>query len=223
MKNMKFGISIALVTSVISAILFGLIAKRIGESKTLNFDVTIISYIRGMESPLLTKLMTFFTEIGNGLSIVVITIIVMIVLYKFLDHRRELLFLAGVIMGSSLLNVLLKLLFQRERPTIDRLVEAIGYSFPSGHSMAAFSLYGALAFLIWKHLNTVLGRVMVLIVSSLFIVTIGISRIYLGVHYPSDIIGGYLMSACWLTSSIWFYQSYSERLERAKFKKYAKE
>jgi undecaprenyl-diphosphatase len=215
MKTMKFGLSMALVTSVISAILFGLISKMIRESNTLNFDVTIISYIRGMESPLLTRMMTFFTEIGNGLSIVVITIIVMIVLYKFLDHRRELLFLAWVIIGSSLLNVMLKLLFQRERPTIDRLVEAIGYSFPSGHSMAAFSLYGALAFLIWKHITTVFGRVMVIIVSSLFIVTIGVSRIYLGVHYPSDVIGGYLMSACWLTSSIWFYQSYLERLERA--------
>ena len=120
--------------------------------------------------------------------------------------------LAAVIAGSTLLNTLLKLAFQRARPTIHRIIEASGYSFPSGHSMAAFSLYGGLAFLIWKHIPTAIGRVLMIIVSAAFILTIGMSRIYLGVHYPSDVIGGYFLSGSWLAICIWFYQRYAERL-----------
>ncbi|WP_438349602.1 phosphatase PAP2 family protein [Paenibacillus sp. FA6] len=213
---MKIEFSLTLMISIISAIGFGWIALWIGNARVLNFDQTIISYVQGRESPLLTTILTFFTDIGSGVSISIITIIVMIVLYKFLGHRRELMFLAWVVIGSALLNMLLKLLFQRARPTLHRIVDANGYSFPSGHSMAAFSLYAAIAFLVWKHVPNAIGRMFIIILSSIFILTIGVSRIYLGVHYPSDIIGGYLMSACWLTASIWSYQRYLERLERVR-------
>jgi undecaprenyl-diphosphatase len=165
-----------------------------------------------MESQGMTRWMELFTWIGSGIPVVIITILSMVVLYVFLRHRRELLFLGCVIAGSAILNSLLKLMFQRARPTIHRIIEVSGYSFPSGHSMAAFSLYGGLAFLIWKHIPTVAGRVLMIIVSAMFILMIGMSRIYLGVHYPSDVVGGYFMSGCWLAICIWFYQRYLERV-----------
>lgn len=214
MKNTKNTFSMALVISVICALGFGLIAVLVGNTKTQNFDSTIISWVQGLEAPLLTTIMKFFTIIGSGMPIVIITVIIMAILYLFLGHRRELLFLFWVMIGTSLINKLLKLVFQRTRPTLHRIAEASGYSFPSGHSVAAFALYGALAFLIWKHVPTAIGRILIIILSSLFIAIIGISRIYLGVHYPSDVIGGYLMSACCLTVSIWLYQRYLERVER---------
>ncbi|WP_212771642.1 phosphatase PAP2 family protein [Acinetobacter sp. VT 511] len=117
--------------------------------------------------------MHLFTWIGSEMPVVFITIIAMIVLYVCLRHKRELLFLACVLAGSTLLNALLKLVFQRARPTINRIIEVSGYSFPSGHSMAAFSLYGGLAFLIWKHVPTVTGRVLLIVASAVFILTIG--------------------------------------------------
>ena len=203
-----------LVISVICAIGFGLIAVFVGNAKIQNFDDTIISVVQGIETPQLTTIMKFFTMIGNGIPIAIITIVVMIILYIFLGHRKELIFLVCVVIGSALLNTSLKLIFKRARPDINRIAEAHGYSFPSGHSMAAFTLYGVLAFLVWKHVPTAVGRVTIIILSSLFIAFIGISRIYLGVHYPSDILGGYLMSACWLTVSIWLYQRYLERSKR---------
>lgn len=165
-----------------------------------------------MESQGMTHWMELFTWIGSGIPVVIITILSMVVLYVFLKHRRELLFLGCVIAGSAILNTLLKLMFHRARPTIHRIIEVSGYSFPSGHSMAAFSLYGGLAFLIWKHIPTAVGRVLMIIVSAMFILMIGMSRIYLGVHYPSDVVGGYFMSGCWLAVCIWFYQRYLERV-----------
>lgn len=216
MKNTKLEFSMTLVISVLCAIGFGLIAVLVGNTKIQNFDSTIISVVQGIEAPQLTKIMEFFSMIGTGLPIVFITIGVMIVLYTFLGHRRELIFLLFVLIGTALLNKLLKLIFQRARPTIHRIADANGFSFPSGHSVAAFALYGALAFLVWKHVPTAIGRITIIILSSLFIATIGISRIYLGVHYPSDVLGGYLMSACWLSGSIWFYQRYLERVKRGR-------
>lgn len=212
MQNLKKNISIPLLSAALSLAVFSIIALSISDNQIHRFDDSLITWIQGMESQGMTRWMELFTWIGSGIPVVIITILSMVVLYVFLRHRRELLFLGCVIAGSAILNSLLKLMFQRARPTIHRIIEVSGYSFPSGHSMAAFSLYGGLAFLIWKHIPTAAGRVLMIIVSAMFILMIGMSRIYLGVHYPSDVVGGYFMSGCWLAVCIWFYQRYLERV-----------
>lgn len=212
MQNLKKNISIPLLSAALSLAVFSIIALSISDNQIHRFDDSLITWIQGMESQGMTRWMELFTWIGSGIPVVIITILSMVVLYVFLRHRRELLFLGCVIAGSAILNSLLKLMFQRARPTIHRIIEVSGYSFPSGHSMAAFSLYGGLAFLIWKHIPTAAGRVLMIIVSAMFILMIGMSRIYLGVHYPSDVVGGYFMSGCWLAVCIWFYQRHLERV-----------
>lgn len=202
---------VLLYTSVIYATLFGLIAIAVGNLKIEQFDHLIISFVQGMESPGLTSVMMFFTWIGGGLPIVVIICITMVILFVFLRHRKELIFLVTVVLGSALLNMVLKYLFSRSRPEFHRLIEVSGYSFPSGHSMSAFSFYGALAYLLWRHIPGAVGRVILIVLSSIFILFIGVSRIYLGVHYPSDVIGAYLVSGCWLSCSIWVHQRLMER------------
>lgn len=212
MQNLKKNISIPLLSAALSLAVFSIIALSISDNQIHRFDDSLITWIQGMESQGMTRWMELFTWIGSGIPVVIIAILSMVVLYVFLKHRRELLFLGCVIAGSAILNTLLKLMFHRARPTIHRIIEVSGYSFPSGHSMAAFSLYGGLAFLIWKHIPTAVGRVLMIIVSAMFILMIGMSRIYLGVHYPSDVVGGYFMSGCWLAVCIWFYQRYLERV-----------
>lgn len=212
MQNLKKNISIPLLSAALSLAVFSIIALSISDNQIHRFDDSLITWIQGMESQGMTRWMELFTWIGSGIPVVIITILSMVVLYVFLRHRRELLFLGCVIAGSAILNTLLKLMFHRARPTIHRIIEVSGYSFPSGHSMAAFSLYGGLAFLIWKHIPTAVGRVLMIIVSAMFILMIGMSRIYLGVHYPSDVVGGYFMSGCWLAVCIWFYQRHLERV-----------
>jgi len=204
--NLKLVFTQSFIISLVCATGFALIAILVGEQNIAGFDNRLISLIQGQENVVLTPIMKFFTFIGSGLPITIITIIIMVVLYAVLKFRWELLFFVGVIAGSALLNVVLKLIFHRARPTLHRIVEANGYSFPSGHSMTAFTLYGVLCFLLWKHARVAFTRVLLIIIGSIMIVAIGVSRIYLGVHYPSDVVGGYLASGTWLAVSIWIYQ-----------------
>jgi undecaprenyl-diphosphatase len=174
-----------------------------------SLDSSIISFVQGMESSAMTGIMKFFTFIGAGLPIVIIAVFILIILYFAFGHRRELILFAIAVVGSALLNVLLKLLFHRARPDMHRIIEVTGFSFPSGHAMAAFSLYAILIFLLWKHASTGFARVLLLLIGSACIAVIGLSRIYLGVHYPSDVIAGYLASGFWVFLSIWLYRRYS--------------
>jgi undecaprenyl-diphosphatase len=209
--NSKPAITSTFVISILCAIGFIDLSLRFGTQKIKSLDQSIISFVQGMESPALTTIMKFFTTIGTGLPIVYITIVILFVLYFLLGHRRELLLLLGVTVCSALLNVILKQLFHRERPSLHRLVEQTGLSFPSGHAMAAFSLYATLIYLLWRHTSTSFGRIILVAVGSLLIAAIGVSRIYLGVHYPSDVIGGYLASGSLVFMSIWIYQRYIRR------------
>ena len=87
---------------------------------------------------------------------------------------------------------------QRPRPTEFRLIEETGYSFPSGHSMISLAFYGYLIYLIYKYINNKhLKRILIIILSTLICI-IGVSRIYLGVHYTSDVLGGFLISIAYL-------------------------
>jgi len=175
------------------------------------FDEAIIHVIQGKESPLWTAFAEFCAFIGSTVPVIVISLLTMLFLFLVLKHREELILFILVVGGSALLNVVLKRLFTRERPTIHRILEETGYSFPSGHAMAAFSLYGVIIFLLWKHIRPRWGRVLLLIFGALIIVMIGISRIYAGVHYPSDVLAGFLVSGSWLAFWIYWYQWYRER------------
>lgn len=209
--NLKTQLSRAWVLSLLCAIGFGVMALLVSDHKIASFDDAIITFVQGLESPALTSVMKLFSYLGGGYPVVIVTLITLLVLYKVLHHRRELVLFIGVVAGSALLNQALKSLFQRERPTLYRIIEANGFSFPSGHSMAAFTMYGVLAFLLWRHIPTSLGRATLIVCSTAMITAIGLSRIYLGVHYPSDVFGGFLASGCWLAFSIWFFQRGQER------------
>jgi len=201
----------ALVIGFISLIGFSFIAVLIGVGKVAEFDQALISFIRGFETPALTSIMKLFTFIGSFPVVLVIFLIVSFIFYRVLKSRTEIFLVAAVIVGTQVINLLLKLLFHRARPDIHLLIDVGGYSFPSGHAMSAFAVYGILTFVFWRHIPKSIGRISLIIGSSMFILFIGMSRIYLGVHYPSDIIGGYFASAAWLTVAIWFFQSYKER------------
>ena len=197
--------------SILCMLSFALVALWIGDHQIAEFDDRWIDLIQGWENDTLTPIMKLFTSIGAGIPVVILTLAFMGFLYVVFHHRNELLFFAGVVIGSALLNMVLKLIFHRARPTLHRIVDANGYSFPSGHSMGAFTLYGVLCFLLWKHAGPLYLRMMIIAAGIAIVLLIGISRIYLGVHYPSDVIGGYLASGTWLTASIWFYQRRMER------------
>ncbi|RFU70627.1 PAP2 family protein [Peribacillus saganii] len=206
--SLKVHLLIAFMISLVSLMFFVVMAILVRKHSIVDFDRTIITYVQGFETPILTSIMKFFTFIGGTIPIVLISLIVLFILHKVLKHRSELILFVAVIAGANLLFVSLKLLFRRARPDLHRLIEAANYSFPSGHATVAFALYGVLTFILWRHISTCFGRTTLIILSIIMIFFIGISRIYLGVHYPSDVIAGYFISSFWLTFAIWFYQRY---------------
>ncbi|WP_150268479.1 phosphatase PAP2 family protein [Paenibacillus tepidiphilus] len=190
---------------------FALIATLVVQEGTLAFDRSVISFVQGMETGGLTFLAKGLSLVGSTGLVIGISIVAMVLLFCLLKHWAELAFFLVASLGSQLLNISMKLWFRRERPNIHRLAEAAGYSFPSGHSMAAFTLYGVLAYLLWRHTRSRKERLLLILFAVLMTLGIGWSRIYLGVHYPSDVIGGYAASGAWLMLCIACFTAYRNR------------
>lgn len=199
------------IVTIICFLLFVGIAYSIRVNNIILFDDPVISFIQGLESPTWTVIMKWFTAVGSVSVMTIIAICTCIMLYVVLKHRKELILFLGVVLGSVLMNIMLKNLFKRIRPDLHRLIEIEGFSFPSGHSMAAFSFYGILTYLLWKHIRPKVARIILLSISASLILLIGVSRIYLGVHYPSDIIGGYFISSAWLLICIICFERFKNR------------
>ena len=204
--------SLLLFLILLTLVGFGVMAFLVNGDQIIRFDRAIISFAQGLENPVLTSIMKFFTFLGSGESIKVLAFVTAIILFFFLKHRSELLLFLVVLVGSPIIWRSLKELFQRARPDLHRLIEIGGYSFPSGHATNAMTLYGILTFLLWRHIPTRSGRTVLLVLSSIIIFLIGFSRIYLGVHYPSDVIAGYMIGGFWLALAIWVYQFIKEKL-----------
>ncbi|WML31596.1 phosphatase PAP2 family protein [Neobacillus sp. OS1-32] len=209
--KLRLYLTIAFVLSVLCIIGFAMVSLFVKDHQIIGFDRTIISAVQGLESPGLTKVMKLFTFIGSTEFVIILSLLLVFFLYKVLQHRLEVVLFIVVLMGSGIINQLLKQFFHRVRPDFHRLIEISGYSFPSGHGMNAFTVYVMISFLLWRHISSRLGRGVLIFFSIMMILAIGISRIYLGVHYPSDVIGGYLASGVWVSMAIFFFQFYKEK------------
>jgi membrane-associated phospholipid phosphatase len=165
------------------------------------FDNILIWLVRYFANPTLDSMMIFISNLGYGsiYGFIVVAAFTILVMYK---RWLEFAGLAICFSGGAILNYILKNLFERARPDAFRIVAASGYSFPSGHAMVSIYSYGMLAFLIARNIKSWRWRYVLAAITILFIVAMGISRIYLGVHYPSDVIAGYTAGGMWLMFSI---------------------
>ncbi|WP_241657760.1 phosphatase PAP2 family protein [Anaerobacillus alkaliphilus] len=189
---------------------FALLTYFVRNKHTTAFDELLLKKVKAMEAPFVTTIMKGFGFIGATLPVIVISIILLIILYRLHKNRSEVYLFIIVLLGSTAFNVLVKTLIKRKRPISDLIIES-GYSYPSGHTVGAVSLYGIITFLFWRKLETTQGRVSLIFFSVIMIMIMGFSRIYLGVHYPTDILGAYLLSGIWLYLTIWIYQLIMER------------
>ena len=136
----------------------------------------------------------FITNFGGAIFLIVVTI----VLFILIKNKKIRLSIFSNLVIITILNQLLKRILQRPRPTEYRIIEETGYSFPSGHSMISMAFYGYLIYLIYKYVKNKYIKWISIILLSILICAIGISRIYLGVHYTSDVLGGFLISISYL-------------------------
>lgn len=187
-KNIKW------IISTISIILFLIVSLYLIKINDNIIDKNVYNLIISTKSNIMTlifKIITFFASI----EFMIITSIVILFLKK-LKHIRFYILLN--IVNDVILNNLLKFIFKRERPLDLMLTQESGYSFPSGHTMVACIFYGFIIYLIRKSKYSKRIKNIITIILSILIFLIGISRIYLGVHYATDVIGSYLVSISYL-------------------------
>ena len=159
-------------------------------------DMLITDFVvNNVRTPWLTPLMESLSNIATAPTLIVM----LLVLAAFVPGRHPGWFCTFNIAGSALLNQVLKAIVQRPRPDVAlRLVHAGGYSFPSGHSMAAMAFFGLLIWLVWRTVEDKRIRVLICSALAVLIALIGFSRIYLAVHYFTDVIAGFAISFIWL-------------------------
>lgn len=163
-----------------------------------NYDSRITAFVTSFRTPALNKFMQAITQIGDFYGYLFLAIATTIFFYLKFRNWRFVLEMFFVLIISGLSNFALKQVFGRARPDVEHLVSVATLSYPSGHAMSAISFYGFLIYLIYNFkLNSILKWFLILLFASM-IFLIGISRIYLGVHFPSDIAGGYIAGFIWV-------------------------
>ncbi|WP_148103380.1 phosphatase PAP2 family protein [Hymenobacter rigui] len=175
--------------------IFAEVAEDIWESGGFIGDQTILRWIHQLESPGLDTLALALTTAGG--PVVMSTVGGIITLWLLWRHcSTQALFFALSVGGAVALNVVTKLVFGRPRPALwESIAPAKFYSFPSGHAMGSAALAAALGFLVWQQP----WRWPVWVLGSLFALGVGLSRMYLGVHFPSDVLAGWVCSIGWVT------------------------
>lgn len=179
--------------------LFANLAEEVSTGQPLTIiDARFSNWLHAQATPWLTRVMFVITNIHSTLGITVMTLGVFVCLWR----RRLSRWMAGfalTVYGGMLLNFWLKGIFQRSRPRFeDPLLTLNTYSFPSGHTMAATVFYGVLVAIVISQSRSWFSRVLAILAAVFMVALVGFSRIYLGVHYLSDVLGAMVEGAAWL-------------------------
>ncbi|HZU42418.1 MAG TPA: phosphatase PAP2 family protein [Terriglobales bacterium] len=193
-------ISVSLVAAMLSLLLFAWLAEEVLETDTARFDNFVRAAVHGWASPGLTSFMQAMTWIGS-VKFLVAFVAVCVAVFLYARWRRAAFLLLIAVAGAIPLDAVLKVAFHRARPVpfFETQLPA-SYSFPSGHALFAFCIFGVLAAVTAARTSRIWLRVVIWAFAGAMVFLIGLSRIYLGVHYPSDVIAGYLAAAIWVST-----------------------
>lgn len=179
------------------------IAKMVFREKKEHFDQRAFKFLASQVNDINTDVMQVFTFLGTH-TFLIPAILSLVAYFLFIKkHRWYSIKVPVVAISSVLLMFLLKLVFQRDRPLTPLLKAAQGYSFPSGHALMSITFYGLLIFLVWQNFKSLWTRWILTISLSMLIIIIGVSRVYLRVHYFSDVLAGFCVGLMWLLLSLW--------------------
>lgn len=192
----KFNIFIV----VLCLILFSGICYGVLSYDSLVIDTKVYSFIAAnIMSDGITSVLKVITELGG----VAFTVLAGVLIFMFCKKIRW--FVTFDLVGVTLINQVIKHIVRRPRPNVLRLVEEDGYSFPSGHSMVSMAFYGIIIYLVYKNVTNKYLKWTLITLLSLLILSIGFSRIYVGVHYFTDVVGGFLLGIAYLIIYINIY------------------
>ena len=175
------------------------------------FDDVIAAFVQSFRNDYLTSYFVWMSYIGS--KKIYFPLLIILVMY-FLVRKKLLSALLLMInyYGSRYLNHMLKLWYERPRPDVSQLITVTGYSFPSGHTMNATAFLGFIAYLtITEHRIPLHKKVLIIVITCFLIFSISVSRVYLGVHYPSDILAGWAAGGSWLVLCILFHRTFMQK------------
>lgn len=173
---------------------FGELAEEVYEGEPLPGDTAVLEWAYGLSSPLLNQVMLAVTNSGGFVAVTLLTAVAAAVFW-YRRRRTKAALLVVTIASLALMNFVLKLFFARARPDLwSQIVSESTYSFPSGHAMMSSALAFTLVLLLWNSR----WRWLAVGAAALYVPAVGFSRVYLGVHYPSDIIAGWCISGAWV-------------------------
>lgn len=184
------------VVAIVCVVIFLALLEDVREGDLMRLDAYAYSFfVAYLRSDMLTPVMESFSNLADPICLLVMLLLVS----AFAPGRRPGLCAAANLALVIILNQVLKGIVQRARPDGFRLIAESGYSFPSGHSMVAMGFYGLLAWMCWRYYkDEPTMRWIYCTALGIVVVMIGVSRVYLGVHYASDVIAGFCVSMAWL-------------------------
>ena len=184
---------------VLALFIFLWLALEVYGARTQDFDISLRSAVHAWSTPHVTEFMLYATQLGAIVALTFLSIGV-ILGFLFLRLKRAAALLAVNMVGAWVLNDSLKVFFHRSRPEpFFGLPPPGDYSFPSGHSLCSFCFYGMITALFVTRIRNRAARIAILTLAALIIATVGLSRVYLGVHYPTDVLGGWAIALCWIS------------------------
>lgn len=194
-KNNKY----ILYISIPLLLIILLITSKVIVGKELYIDKLAYQiFIEKLRNDKLTTFMKLATKLSNPEVMIVIAIISILFCIKLIKNKKLSLGIILNLAGITIINQILKFIFRRERPTGYRLIEMSGYSFPSGHAMVSLAFYGLLIYITKRLVKNKYLKILLITLNIAIIILIGVSRIYLGVHYLSDVLTGYSISIIYL-------------------------
>ncbi len=181
-------------------LLFSVILFSVCKYGVLDIDNNVYNFIsKNIMNDTLSSILKCVTHLGG------VAFIVLLGVLCFMFCKKNRWFITFDLVGCTVINQTIKHIVRRPRPNVVRLVSESGYSFPSGHSMISVAFYGLVIYFVYKNINNKYLKWALISLLSLLILTIGFSRIYVGVHYFTDVVGGYLLALAYLVVYIYIY------------------
>lgn len=206
-------LSLGLAGAIGALVFFSWLASELLEGETGAFDETVRTFVHNQASPILTTIMQLVSWLGSVMWLIVLGVCVTVAFVLVKRWRDVALFIITMV-GGIALNITLKLSFGRARPdTFFETPQPSSYSFPSGHALLSLCFYGALAVIITHRLRSRTARLLIWTAAALLVVLIGFSRIYLGVHYPTDVLASYAVALSWVVVVFAFDHLHRKRNE----------
>lgn len=193
-RRMWVKLAVGLVIIILCVWVFGELADEVREQEPILFDEPILRFMQQYHSDWLTMLVKMMTNLGGIVGVSLLVIAAMSLLWW--RKRTQAVVMLGLgVSGAALINVVVKMIFARARPDLwEHLVVETFYSFPSGHAMASSALAFSVILIAWR----TRWRWLAISLAMLYMIIIGATRLYLGVHYPSDVLAGWAISLAWV-------------------------